>query len=590
MDTTTVAVDGADSDDDQATVVERRVPFDSMESGETIGQASTLPGTASGESIAATVGRSPSALSSPSFAVRTSDLATRTLLSDELLRSRSLAQVGVVLGLIVGAIIPFIGGDAKTTAIVLGACGVSVAANVVLLFLCRDPNRFRSGPLAAVWLSAALAIGVGICFFGVFSPAPVIAGLGVYFVALGNMRWLAYAVWLVIAGTIGLVSIISMAGVIDDPGLITGDALPIKHRALLQALLQSVLFGVFVLGRHSRQGTAVAVAELERTTRELAQREALLDEARLELRAALAAGGAGPWSGRELSGYVIGALIGRGGMGEVYEAIGPDDARMAIKLLTPAAALDAKIVERFRREAEITAALVSENIVRVFAVSEPGSVVPYLVMERLSGRDLAALLRKHVALAQKELIRLVEQVAAGLDAAHAAGVVHRDIKPQNLFADESSGARTWKILDFGVSKLGEHSGTLTQGNIVGTPAYMAPEQAKGADDVGPPADAYALASIAYRCLTGRAPFRGKTTAALLYNVVHEMPVRPSSFVRASSAVDAALALGMAKDPTQRIQTAGEFAAVFLDALRDRLHPDVLARARRLAQTSTWNET
>jgi serine/threonine-protein kinase len=277
-------------------------------------------------------------------------------------------------------------------------------------------------------------------------------------------------------------------------------------------------------------------------------------------------------------------------MGEVYEAIGAGDQRVAIKLLTPASSLDEKIVERFRREAEITAALRSPHIVRVHAISESGAHVPYLVMERLSGKDLAEVLRKHVILEESSLVTLVEQIASGLAVAHAASVVHRDIKPHNLFADERSGKRVWKILDFGVSKLGEHSGTLTQGHVVGTPAYMAPEQAIGDASVGPAADTYALAAIAYRCLTGRPPFRGKSAAALLFNVVHQMPVRPSSLVRVSASVDSVLALGMAKDPIARIQSAAAFAEAFVAALGGRLESGLEARAREIELATPWRET
>ena len=139
--------------------------------------------------------------------------------------------------------------------------------------------------------------------------------------------------------------------------------------------------------------------------------------------------------------------------------------------------------------------------------------------------------------------------------------MHRDLKPHNLFHHEGS---TWKILDFGVSKVIGSEGTLTGEGIVGTPQYMAPEQASGGH-VTHLADVYALGAIAYRCLTGRSPFKGKDLAELVYQVVHQPPVRPGVLGKVSSQIEDVIAVAMAKDPRRGFPSALSFAQAFVAA-------------------------
>jgi serine/threonine-protein kinase len=182
-----------------------------------------------------------------------------------------------------------------------------------------------------------------------------------------------------------------------------------------------------------------------------------------------------------------------------------------------------------------------------------------MAMERLEGEDLADVLRHRNQLPLRDVVELVRQVAAGLEAARKLGVVHRDIKPRNLFAAKTADGRTvWKILDFGVSKAAESSGTLTQNQIVGTPRYMAPEQAAG-KPVDHRADQFALAIVAYRALTGRPAFMGESMPEILYQVLRTTPPAPSTIADVPPAVDAALAIAMAKDPDQRYATPLELA-------------------------------
>jgi serine/threonine-protein kinase len=145
---------------------------------------------------------------------------------------------------------------------------------------------------------------------------------------------------------------------------------------------------------------------------------------------------------------------------------------------------------------------------------------------------------------------------------------------------------TWKVLDFGVAALDDHSGTLTQGKVVGTPAYMAPEQARG-EKVDHRADLYALAAIAYRWLTGRPVCGGKDLHAALYQTVHVMPQRPSSLAELHEDVDDALALGLAKDPHARWTSVGELRDALAAALAGDLDPRIRRRARDLITAHPW---
>jgi serine/threonine-protein kinase len=224
----------------------------------------------------------------------------------------------------------------------------------------------------------------------------------------------------------------------------------------------------------------------------------------------------------------------------------------------------------------------------VLDASTPEDPIPFLAMERLHGHSLGDLLRKKAQLSRQRVIQLVTQIAGVLELAAKQDLVHRDIKPHNLFLDEQGGQGVWKMLDFGVASLGESSGTLTQGAVVGTPTYMAPEQAKGLS-VDTRADVYALAAVVYRAVTGQVPFVGRDTPSLLYAVVHVMPLRPGAIASVSPAMEAVLAVGLAKNREQRFQTAAELAAAVDAADRGELSPELKQRARAILKASPWTE-
>jgi serine/threonine protein kinase len=221
--------------------------------------------------------------------------------------------------------------------------------------------------------------------------------------------------------------------------------------------------------------------------------------------------------------------------------------------------------------------------VRVLEVGTTTGEVPFLAMERLRGFDLAHQLRRQRRLQLAPAVVLVHHIAAGLEAARTAGIVHRDLKPHNVFFAQSS--ETWKILDFGVSKMGG-TGTLTRGHVIGTPAYMAPEQAKG-ENVDHRADVYSLAAILYRAVTGHPAFASKDVPTTLYDVVYRVPTQPSILSPVPGDVDRVLALGLAKQPADRFTTALELAEWLALAIADQLTPEQRRRADELIAKHPW---
>jgi serine/threonine-protein kinase len=268
--------------------------------------------------------------------------------------------------------------------------------------------------------------------------------------------------------------------------------------------------------------------------------------------------------------------LGRGGMGVVYEARHRElGRRVAIKVMrgrtTPERAL------RFQREARAASDIDHPHIVRVLDLDRTRQGVPFIVMELLEGRDLAAELEADGPLPLARAFALLRGVADALDAAHARGIVHRDLKPQNIFVTRSGLA---KVLDFGVCHYGDDLQRLTSdGQVVGTPLYMSPEQLQGAPPTGA-GDVYALATILHELLTGVTPVEGASFADLLKRKRQAAAVSLSA--RAPGvppAVDAVFAMALAVDPAGRPASAG----AFLDALAAAAGLEVPTRVSATAQ-------
>jgi eukaryotic-like serine/threonine-protein kinase len=510
-----------------------------------------------------------------------------TLLLQEIGRTRVFMRLAIGLAISQLAVLALLGGDPfLKNVFVVSALGVVVAGTWMLGKL-RDDAAYtvsRAVVTAYVCIAAAFA---GIAYYGVFSPAAAILPFGLFFFSTGQHARATQSVLVTCLVAYAALGLGVASGMVPDRGLVTAAALGPFAKVVVVVVAESVFIGTYAIARATRSETLEAIARHDVVLRSLAQRDALLKEARQDLAQAMRVGGIGRYTGEVVGPYRLGKVIGRGAMGEVYEAratVGGGEA--AVKLLHAELLADEELVQRFFREAEIVGRLRCPNVVQLLESAGTNAPVPYLAMELLHGEDLAEYLRAHKRMPMRRVLTMLRQVGVGLDAARAAGVVHRDLKPRNLFLAKVGAQEIWKILDFGVSKLTAHDGTLTQGAIVGTPANMAPEQAAG-EAVDHRADLFALGVIAYRALTGRPPFAGDTSVEILYKVVHTMPPRPSDIALVGEEVELVLAIALAKSPGDRFDSAAELAQALDAASRGRLDPAVAAKARSVLEAMPW---
>ena len=272
-------------------------------------------------------------------------------------------------------------------------------------------------------------------------------------------------------------------------------------------------------------------------------------------------------NGALLGTYRIESLIGRGGMGAVYLATDTRlDRRVALKVLSPELAEDEAFRDRFVVESRTAASLDHPNIVPVYEAGEIDGRL-FIAMRYVEGHDLSDLLTRRGALPVALAVRILVALAAALDAAHAKGLVHRDVKPGNVLLTGPDDEPHVYLTDFGLSKrVGEQSLTRA-GQIVGSIHYVAPEQVEGRQ-VDARTDVYSLGCLAFEVLSGTAPFQRESEMATLMAHVQDpppslLPLRPEL----PEALDAAVAQAMAKDPATRFATAGEFGAAVTQAAR-----------------------
>ncbi|HVW23962.1 MAG TPA: serine/threonine-protein kinase [Polyangiaceae bacterium] len=265
--------------------------------------------------------------------------------------------------------------------------------------------------------------------------------------------------------------------------------------------------------------------------------------------------------------YQIRRVVADGGMGRVYEALDMVGQRnVAVKVLHPEVSRDGVAVERFKREFEVSKELPHEHIVEVTDFQATGDGSYALVMEFLYGEELRSTLKRQKVVKPSRLVRMLSQVAIGLDAAHAKKLVHRDLKPDNLFLCQTTAGDMVKILDFGSVKdktTGAKKLTV-MGTTIGSPYYMAPEQAQGLDTLDQRADVWALAAIGYECIAGVVPFRGNSGPAILLEILTKEPQAPSVAGKGQKypippSVDRAILAAMKKTASLRTPSVGALA-------------------------------
>ncbi len=279
-----------------------------------------------------------------------------------------------------------------------------------------------------------------------------------------------------------------------------------------------------------------------------------------------AAPSGGPRAGQLIGDrYRLDRPLERGAMGSVWRA---EQVRLrapvAVKFLDPSLIGDKEMHDRFIQEARSAAAVRSAHVVQVFDYGSDGGV-PYIAMELLDGENLDARLGSRGTLTPAELDRLFSELARGIGQAHAIGVIHRDLKPGNIFIAREGEHEVTKIVDFGIAKVKASALRLTQGigtqlgTLLGTPQYMSPEQVRGSGSIDHRTDLWALAVIACECLTGRCPFSGATIGDLTVQICTERPPAPSSLGPVPAGFDQWFFKATQKKPNKRFQSVEEMA-------------------------------
>jgi len=533
----------------------------------------------------------PEALGPPTPAGETQAVLTTAvdaLRSEEVDRTRLFIRLGWVLSVLAAATVPFHDAPRWMDVAFVGGLAIGMVISFGYHQAFADPSRYSDRALRQLAVLCVVNASIAVFYFGVFTACPAIIAIGIHFAARTEDRRTArWILGIAVAAYLPLAAIV-VSGVIEDPGVFASDReldLVTQVCGIVFVLAAYVL--AYVTARELRQVSLRSIEDLQHQTRLASQREALMEELRADLERALRIGGPGRHTDHQVGSFRLGNVLGRGAMGEIYEAVHVTTGEpAAVKLLRRELLTDPTQVARFLREAKATGALDSPHVVKLLEASAETAELPYLAMELLHGSTLSEILRSEPKLPPLEVLQLVLQVGSALDAAACIGVVHRDLKPQNLYR-LGELATVWKVLDFGVAALAGHDGTLTQGAIVGTPSYMAPEQAQG-QRVDARADLYALAAVAYRALTGQHPFSAPDTPALLYAVVHRMPARPGELAdELSRDVDRWFAIALAKSPEDRFQSGAELAEALHRALSSGLPAALTRRADALLRRWPW---
>src|SRR6185436_13348423 len=274
--------------------------------------------------------------------------------------------------------------------------------------------------------------------------------------------------------------------------------------------------------------------------------------------------------GQIFGNYRVTELIGEGGMGVVYLAEHPGiGRRAAIKILRPGLTDNTEMTKRFFNEARAANAIRHPSLVEVYDCGTLASGTSYIVMELLEGENLAARLRTVGRLQAADARRIAAQTASALAAAHAAGIVHRDLKPDNLYLvpdERDTALEMMKVLDFGIAKLGQDSGQIHSvrtrtGSVMGTPAYMSPEQCRGTREIDHRSDIYSLGVILFEMLCGRPPFVSEGFGEMVHLHISQPPPPPRTINPSiPEDLERLILWCLAKEPDERMQTMADVHA------------------------------
>jgi serine/threonine-protein kinase len=569
--------------DDIATAVETPGKADATSPGARSGKAEISgPGARSG-----TITRVGSTMTPQTEHGRS--IATSVVMqSEEVLRARAFYRLTTVLVVAGTAFMFVVPGPAWVRVFASVCCLFAAAVGLFALRALRRDEGYTPRLVTFVGVAFGVAAELALFYFGLFTAAAMVLPLGVYFFGLSESRTAARVTYWTGAIVYFVLSMGVLAGVLPDLGPMPIGSLPLPWRAFFIVMTQVVFAITYFFATSSRRATEVALAKMEKASRQASQKEALLAEARDELARVLAPG-EGCYTGQIIGAYKLGEVVGRGGMGEVYRGEGANRVA-AIKVLHPFIMADPDQVKRFVREVELASRVRSPFVAEMYEAGTSEGGVPWVAMELLTGRDLAWHLRQTPRLSLAKVVELVDHVGQALIAIRDAGIVHRDLKPHNLMLNEVSSTRVWKVLDFGVSRPASSGGTLTRGALVGTPTYMAPEQVRMEYDVDHRADLYSLSGVIYRAITGKPAFGGEDVATILFNVVHTQPVAPSTLVKVPADVDLVIAIGMAKDREERFEKVEDLMRSLRLAVRGELDEKTRARGRALLVALPWSPT
>jgi len=512
--------------------------------------------------------------------------------AQEMARAQIWAKVLGFLCAITGLLIGLVQGQPQLKLVAQVACFTLVPVCFWVSYRVARPGGYTRFVYRAFGWTASLSSLPVIYFLGVFSPAPLALTLGISF--FGLARDPVHAWVIPITATLGyfVLALGIVLGIIPDMGMLGTSVYDDVGRIFMTVMVPMVLLCTLWCAQKSRLTLVDALEGAHSAAYQAEAREVQLREVNQEFDAVrrYGAGKSGRFSGEMAGPFRLESVVGRGAMGEVYLGYHRDSRmRVAVKILSETESCDPSNLARFLREGDMLRAVKDSHVVQVYQVGRLEGPKPshFIAMEYLEGEDLAAVLRQDGVMNVAEVTQCLGEIAMGLAAVHRAGIVHRDLKPQNLFYTTLNGVKSWKLLDFGVSKFEGSQGTLTCNQLVGTPAFMSPEQARSLD-VDTRSDVFSLGAIAYRALTGRTPFAAGDLPGVLYKIVYEHAPVPSSYVvDIPKDVERVLAVALCKNPLNRFQSAEQFREAWLEASENKLREGFRVRGDALMLLYGW---